>query len=149
MRLFTTALATLAFSAFTLGALSLSAPRAAAQMQESIFRDYDEMREVLDRLIMAREIEEVMRAFGGSDEMTAEQLAGLEARVRGIFPYDFRHVARLKQEDMGAGFRRELYVYWAGTAYLFATVFFHEREGETVAINFRFNTDFNALNEGF
>lgn len=137
------------FLAPALTALALSAAPAAAQMQESIFRDYADMREVLDRLIMTREIEQVMRAFGGSDEMTAQELAGLEARVRGIFPYDFRHVAVLKREDMGAGFRRELYVYWAGTAYLFAIVFFHEREGETVAINFRFNTDFNALNEGF
>lgn len=125
-------------------AAALACP-AAAQHQNSIFRDYAEMRGVLDRLMFARRIEDVMRAFGASDEMTEQELRGLESRVRAIFPYDFRHVDVLRSEDMGNGWKRELYAYWAGTAYLFATVIFHAREGELVAIAFRFNTDLEEL----
>ena len=126
----------------------LSGP-VSAQMPESIFRDYDQMREVLDKLMMTREIEAVMRAFGASDEMSDEQLESLETRVRDIFPYDFRHVDVLKTDDMGNGWRRELYAYWAGTSYIFATVLFHDRDGELVAIEFKFNTDIDDLIAAF
>ncbi len=125
-------------------AVALASP-AAAQHQNSIFRDYAEMRDVLDRFMFSRRIADVMRAFGASDEMTEQELQGLENRVRAIFPYDFRHVDVLRSEDMGNGWKRELYAYWAGTAYIFATVIFHERDGECVAIAFRFNTDIEEL----
>ncbi len=120
-----------------------------AQHQNAMFRDYEDMREVLDRLMMNREIEGVMRAFGASDEMSDEQLKNLEIRVRDIFPYDFRHVDVLKRDDMGNGWKRELYAYWGGTAYIYATVLFHERKGELIAINFTFNTDIDELIERF
>lgn len=128
--------------------LCLAAP-VAAQHQDAIFRDYKDMREVLDRMMMNREIENVMRAFGASDEMTDEQLRNLEMRVRDIFPYDFRHVDVLKVDDMSNGWKRELYAYWAGTAYIYATVLYHQREGELISISFQFNTDIDELIAAF
>jgi len=131
---------------FAIAALAMPAQ---GQTPESIFRDYEDMRSNLDRMMMAREIEAVLRAFGASDEMTDEELKTLEHRVRSIFPFDFRHVHVLKTDDMGEGWRRELYAYWAGVSYIYATVLFHERDGELVAISFKFNTDIDALIEVF
>ena len=118
---------------------------ARAELPDSVFRDYDHMRSTLDELMMGREIEAVLRAFGASDEMSDQELTTLEQRVRDIYPFDFRHVDVLKADDMGNGWRRELYAYWAGISYIYATVLFHQRDGELVAISFKFNTDIDTL----
>ncbi|MCR9114630.1 MAG: hypothetical protein NXH84_15245, partial [Rhodobacteraceae bacterium] len=101
--------------------------------------------EVLDGLMMQREIADVMRAFGASDEMTVEELDSLQNRVRAIFPSDFAQVSLVKRDEMGDGWAREMYAYWGGLSYIFASVVFHQREEALVAVKFKFNTDINAL----
>lgn len=126
--------------------LSLLAPTAApAQDVESVFRDYAHMREVLDGLVKKRQIADVMRAFGASDEMTKEELANLEQRVRAIFKTDFENVDMLRKIDMGNGWNHELYAYWTGLSYLYVSVLYHQRTNELVAINFKFNTEYDEL----
>lgn len=120
-------------------------PGAHAQDQEPVFADYAEMRQTLDQMMMSRRIADVMIAFGGSDEMTKEELSSLEARVRAIYSMDFEHVDMLKSDDMGNGWMQELYAYWTGLSYIYVTVLYHDRGSELVAINFKFNTDFDAL----
>lgn len=130
----------------TLAALCLGLPATAQEdLPESVFRDYAHMREVLDGLMMQREIADVMRAFGASDEMTAEELDSLQNRVRAIFPSDFGQVSLVKRDEMGDGWAREMYAYWGGLSYIFASVVFHQREEALVAVKFKFNTDINAL----
>jgi len=116
-----------------------------ASPQDAVFQGYAEMRETLDSMMKTRRIADVMRAFGASDEMTEEELAGLQARVRAIYPNDFKHVDLLKSDDMGNGWKREIYAYWTGLSYLYATVLFHRRENELVAIKFKFNSDLSPL----
>ena len=105
----------------------LVGPGVAQDIPESIFRDYDHMRQVLDDHIMKRDIVTTMRAFGASDEMTDEELAGLQRRVEGIFSRDFKHVDVLRVNDMGNGWRQEMYAYWVGTSYLYAYLLMHDQ----------------------
>ena len=126
--------------------ICLSLPATAQEeLPESIFRDYGHMREVLDQLMMESRIVEVMRAFGASDEMTTEELESLQARVRSIFPNDFTEVDLMKRDEMGEGWGRELYAFWSGFSYIYASVIYHQRETEFVAVHFTFNTDLDSL----
>ncbi|QIE44512.1 hypothetical protein G5B38_02625 [Pseudohalocynthiibacter aestuariivivens] len=122
---------------------------AAAQTDEPIFKDYADMRATLDGLIMSRDIADVMRAFGGADEMTEQELTGLQERVRRLFPQDFEHVDVMKIDEMGGGWRQELYVYWTGLRYLYVYVLLHDRGDGLIAVHFKFNTTFATLNELF
>lgn len=124
-------------------------PPATAQEDQPIFRDYADMRGQLDTLMMTRRIHDVMIAFGGADEMTSEELTQLEYRVRSVFPQDFENVDILKADDMGNGWKRELYVYWTGISYIFASVLMHRQEAGLVSINFEFNSDFGQLIDDF
>lgn len=132
-----------------LSALMLAGPGSAQDVPESIFRDYAHMRQVLDDNIMRRDIVTTMRAFGASDEMTDEELAALQRRVEGIFPRDFENVDVLRINDMGNGWRQEIYAYWVGTSYLYAYLFMHDQGDRMVAVHFQFNTDFAELNGNF
>ena len=140
MRIFQTA-------ALIFGCL-LAAP-SFAQDEDSIFRDYKHLRSVLDKNMMQRNMVDVMRAFGASDEMTPEQLTALEKRVRGIFSRDFTNVDVLRSDNMGNGWKQELYAYWNGASYIYAYVLMHDQGDRVNAIHFKFNTAFAALNENF
>ena len=120
-----------------------------AQSDEPIFDSYETLRATLDGHIMRREIADVMRAFGGSDEMTEQELAALEGRVQALFPENFTNVDVLKVDEMGAGWRQELYAYWGGIRYLYAYVLLHDRGDSVVSVHFRFNTEFDVLNANF
>lgn len=117
-----------------------------AVAQEPIFDTYDTMRGEMDRLMMARDIPDLMVKFGGADEMTKEQLSRLDMQVEQLYPNDFKNVAVIRRGTLGAGFQQELLAYWTGIAYVYAYVLYHDRGSETVAINFRFNSDFDTLN---
>ncbi|PYG31891.1 hypothetical protein [Pelagimonas varians] len=117
--------------------------------QEPIFDNYISMRGEMDRLMMNRNIPELMIKFGGADEMTKEQLDRLDAQVGQLYPNDFEHVAVIRRGALEGGFQQELLSYWTGIAYVYAYVLYHDRGNEMVAINFRFNSDFTTLNSLF
>ncbi|QFT92994.1 hypothetical protein FIU86_09070 [Roseovarius sp. THAF9] len=121
--------------------MTLAAPSAAQETPESIFRDYDHMRSIMDDGMMNQKIVMVMRAFGASDEMTAEELQSLEARVKALFPKPLDSVEVMKSEKLGDHWTREMYVYYSGIDYIYAFVLFHTRPEALVAVNFKFNTD--------
>ncbi|WP_135505496.1 hypothetical protein [Roseovarius aestuariivivens] len=121
--------------------LALLPARAQETLPDAVFRDYDHMRDVLEETVMARRIADVMRAFGGSDEMTKEELADLEARVRGIYTSDFERVDLVTRLNMNAGWARELYAFSTGISYFYVMVLFHQRDDALVAVRFKFNTD--------
>ncbi|MEL7257112.1 MAG: hypothetical protein AAFN80_04620 [Pseudomonadota bacterium] len=114
-------------------------------LPESVFRDYDHMREVLDTNMMSRQIGVVMRNFGASDEMTPEQLTALENQVRGIFPQDFENADIILRDELENGWVRELLAYYTGISYIYVSVFYHKREDFVVVPFFRFNTDMLEL----
>ena len=128
---------------------SQTAPVTAQDMPESIFRDYDHMRSVMDDGMMNRDIVKVMRAFGASDEMTAEELASLETRVRSLFPRPLETVEVMKSEKLGAHWTREMYAYFTDINYIYAYVLYHTRPDAVVAVSFKFNTDPGALLKEF
>lgn len=130
-----------------LAALTIGAGTSLAQdvLPESVFRDYDHMREVLDTNMKSRQIGVVMRSFGASDEMTPEELSALEAQVRGIFPQDFETAEIILREELENGWVRELLTYYTGISYIYVSVFYHRREDIVVVPFFRFNTDLLEL----
>ncbi|QGX98566.1 hypothetical protein EI983_09865 [Roseovarius faecimaris] len=124
--------------------LGLSASGVTAQ-ETPVFKNYDDMRAQLDELMMSRQIAAVMNRFGGSSDLSAEQVEQLEARMRDMFPIDFKHVDVMRVDEMGGGWSQELYAYWTGLNYVFVTVLLHQREDNLVALNIKFNTDFYKL----
>ena len=120
-----------------------------ALAQDPVFDSYDAMRAEMDSLLMSRDIQPLMLRFGGGDEMTQAQLDSLDAQVEQIYPQDFEEMAVLRRVELGGGFVQEIVAYWTGLSYVYAYVFFHERDGRVVSINYRFNSDFNALNSLF
>lgn len=129
----------------TLSLALMLAPLVAAAQEQPVFRDYDEMRSTLDKLMMARQVGDVMRRFGGSDEMSDDDLSALDARMRSLFPFDFKHVDLLRVDQMENGWSQEMYAYWSGLSYVFVVVLLHQRDDNLVAINIKFNTDFYEL----
>lgn len=121
------------------------APFAASAQTEPVFKSYDEMRSVLDELMMTRQAARVMERFGGADEMNAQERADLEARMRDLFPLDFRHKSVVRVDPMENGWSQEMYAYWTGLSYVWVSVLLHQRENELVVINIKFNTDFFKL----
>lgn len=124
---------------------TVNTARAQDDLPESVFRDYDHMREVLDTNMMSRQIGVVMRNFGASDEMTPEQLSALENQVRGIFPQDFETAEMILRDELENGWARELLAYYTGISYIYVAVFYHQREDFLVVPFFRFNTDMLEL----
>ncbi len=121
--------------------LALAVPAAAQDLPESVFRDYDHMRSVMDDGMMNRKIIMLMRAFGASDEMTIEELQSLESRVKSLFPRKLETVEVVKSDRLGDAWVREMYVYYTGLDYMYAFVLYHTRPDAVVAVNFKFNTD--------
>lgn len=140
MRLLTQTVATLAIS--LVSALPATA-------QDGIFASYDDMRAQLDPLMKARAVDDVLILMGGSDEMTTEQLTGLRRQVESIYSQDFTQIDLIKRNEMGAGWRQELLAYYTGTAYIYVYMLLHIKDSATVAVNFRFNSDFHPMNAQF
>ncbi|MDJ0823715.1 MAG: hypothetical protein QNJ09_18145 [Paracoccaceae bacterium] len=130
----------------TVLALVMAVPAAA---QDAVFDSYDALRDKLDSLMMAREIEELMIAFGGADEMTIQQLQNLDMQVEGIYPENFTDVAIIRRTAHENGWRQELLAYWTGLSYIYAYVLVHDTGQNVIAVNFRFNSDFAELNALF
>ncbi|MBO9464624.1 hypothetical protein J7443_05235 [Tropicibacter sp. R15_0] len=120
-----------------------------AQAQDPVFASYDEMRDEMDRMMVTRDIQSLMLRFGGSDEMTPQQLDQLAAQVEQIYPTDFENVVVIRKGDLQGGFQQELIAYWTGLSYVYAYVLYHDLGDRVVAINFRFNSDFSTLNSLF
>jgi len=122
--------------------LFLAPAQAQDASPDSIFRDYDHMRSVLDEGMMNRNIVTVMRAFGASDEMTNEELTVLEEQVKRMFPRPLTDVDLMKSVQLGPNWTQELYAYRGGLReYIYALVLFHTGEDAVVAVKFLFNTD--------
>lgn len=120
-----------------------------AQSNEPVFSSYEAMRTEMDRLIVTRDIQNLMLSFGGGDEMTPQQLNQLDIQVDQLFPIDFQNVAVIRKGVLEGGFHQELLAYWVGTYYIYAYVLYHDRGNDIVSINFRFNSDFSTLNSLF
>jgi hypothetical protein len=58
---------------------------------QPVFESYEEMRATLDDLMSKRRIAELLTAFGGADEMSFQDMTGLETQVRNLFPEDFEN----------------------------------------------------------
>ena len=129
--------------------LMLSATTLAQAQQEPVFDSYEDMRAQLDELMMSRQIGKLMNRFGGNSDIDDEGRAELENKVRAIYPYDFKHVDLLKRDEMQNGWSQELYAYWVGLSYIYVTVLMHQREDVLVAINIKFNTDFDKMVENY
>ncbi|WP_299922224.1 hypothetical protein [uncultured Pelagimonas sp.] len=137
------------FQNLVAGALLCLASAVSAQENEPIFDTYESMRAEMDRLMVTRDIQTLMLSFGGGDEMTPQQLNQLDVQVEQLYPVDFQNVAVVRKGNLQGGFHQELLAYWTGTFYIYAYVLYHDRGSDVVSVNFRFNSDFSALNSLF
>jgi uncharacterized protein CbrC (UPF0167 family) len=129
------------------GAFAAFAPQAFAQ--DGVFENYAALKATMDEHVVTRQMDKLMIAFGGADEMTKEQLNDLTARVRQVYPSDLVNNTLVRKREMENGWRQELWSYWEGTRYLFVYVLIHEREDATVSVNFLFNSNFDKAHEDF
>ena len=113
--------------------------------QDGVFRDYEHLRSTLDPLMKSRQIADVVKQFGGSDEMTPEQLRSLGERMRTYYKKDFDEVALVKRAELANGWRQELLAYWTGYSYVYVYMLLHQRDDEIVSVHFKFNSDFNEV----
>ena len=136
-------------SCAALVALTIAVLPVPSRAQDGVFVSYEAMRATLDGLMKSRSIADLMIVFGGADEMTEQQLAGLEGQVRQIYPADFTEAAVMRHAELENGWSQEVISYWTGVDYVYAYILMHDREDAFVAVNFRFNSDFSALNALF
>lgn len=120
-----------------------------ALAQDGVFKSYSDMRAKLDPLMMHRNVSEVLVLFGGSDEMTVQELAQLDRKVRSIYLRDFKKVAQVRRKDLLNGWRQEMLAYWTGSDYIYAYILLHDRGKDLLAINFKFNSNFHELMKNF
>jgi hypothetical protein len=128
--------------------LAIMAPQqlTAQDAPQPIFDSYAEMRATLDDLMSKRQIADLLTRFGGADEMSLQDMTGLETQVRNLFPEDFENSAVMIRQDLENGFAQEMIAYWTGTAYIYARVLWHERpDGVVVSINMTFNSNPDTL----
>ncbi|KPQ15884.1 MAG: hypothetical protein HLUCCO18_10225 [Rhodobacteraceae bacterium HLUCCO18] len=126
--------------------IAVAGPLAAQTEDAPVFANYEEMRGTLDDLMSKRRITDLLVAFGGADEMTQQDMFGLETQVRNIFPDDFENSALMMRREMENGFAQDLVAYWTGTAYIYARILWHQRpEGDVLAISMTFNSDPDVL----
>jgi len=132
---------------FALGLTMTTARTLAAQTQgEPVFSSYEDMRGTLDDLMSKRRIADLLTAFGGADEMTSQDMFGLETQVRNLFPEDFENSALMMRQQMENGFAQDLIAYWTGAGYIYVRLLWHQRPGgEVLAINMTFNSDPDVL----
>jgi len=137
----------LATIVLSMALLGLAPGQATAQEgAEPVFGSYTEMRGTLDELMSKRQIADLLTAFGGADEMSLQDMTGLETQVRNIFPVDFENSAVMLRDEMENGFNQELIAYWTGPAYIYARLLWHERPGgEVISIKMVFNSDPDVL----
>ena len=124
-------------------------PQTGQAQEQPVFKDYDEMRSVLDELMMSRQVVRMLNRFGGAEGMSPEESAQMETRMRELFPIDFKHKSVVRVDQMENGWSQEMYAYWTGLSYVWVSVLIHQRESELVVINIKFNTDFFALIDSF
>jgi hypothetical protein len=126
--------------------VAMAGPLAAQTEGVPVFASYEEMRGTLDDLMSKRRITDLLVAFGGADEMTQQDMFGLETQVRNIFPEDFENSALMMRQEMENGFAQDLVAYWTGTAYIYARLLWHQRpDGDVLAISMTFNSDPDVL----
>jgi hypothetical protein len=124
--------------------LAVGLPVSAAAQSETwpIFQDYDEMRQVLDRLIRDRSINEMLVEFSSEDAMPVPDRIALEAQVRGHFPDPLSSVAIMQTSEMENGFSQQVLAYWDGAnRYLYFHLLLQERDGQLLVIHFSLNSD--------
>jgi hypothetical protein len=129
-------------------ALAMFGHGAASAQTETppVFDSYEDMRGTLDDLMSKRQIADLLTAFGGGDEMSFQDMTGLETQVRNVFPDDFENAATMMRQEMENGFSQELIAYWTGISYIYARVLWHQLpSGEVVSIKLLFNSDPDEL----
>jgi hypothetical protein len=137
----------IAAAALALGLALTTAGSLSAQTEgEPVFASYAEMRGTLDDLMSKRRIADLLVAFGGSDEMSQQDMFGLETQVRNIFPEDFENSALMMRHEMENGFAQDLIAYWTGAGYVYVRLLWHQRPGgDVLAISMTFNSDPDVL----
>ena len=124
--------------------LALGLPVSAFAQDKSggFFQDYDEMRQVLDRLVLDRSINEMMVEFSSEDAMSVPDRIALEAQVRGLFPDPLSNVAIMQTSEMENGFSQQFLAYWDGAnRYLYIQLLLQERDGRLLVIHLGLNSD--------
>ncbi len=120
-----------------------------ASAADGVFKDYSSLRAQLDSLMKAREVDQLLILFGGSDEMTPQQLSALKGRVQQIYRRDFENVQVIRRQELANGWRQELISYFTGLDYIYVYMLLHDRGDALVSINFKFNSDFDEMNQYF
>lgn len=132
-----------------LAVLLAQAAPVAAQMRDSVFRDYDAYAAFVDRTVKARKFAELILVLGGRDEYTREQLQAAQDNFLRIYDRNFTERVIFLERDLGGGIRQEVRGYHVGESYIWFYAIMHQRADDLVVINFKLNSSINAVLEPF
>lgn len=140
----------LGFSLFTLAATTvpLSAQTATTGVTGAR-QTYAEGRAKLDELVMQRRLGDAIRLFDQVVEVDEAELAAIDSQMQQLYTQDFENVGLVRSAVHKNGFRQEIIAYWTGRDYLYLYLFLHTHDNEMSLLNYRFDTDFHALNALF
>lgn len=136
------------FAYAALAASALCAP-AYAQERDSVFTNYADYEAYIDKHIMARNFVPMVKALGGRDEYTPEQLAQVNRQLMGAFPVNFQNKTVYRKEDLGGGLSQEGRAYWTGESYAFFYAILHDRGDDLVVLQFALNSSASVINGKF
>ena len=118
---------------------------ASAQEKDSFFADYSAYANYTDRMVMARNIAQLIERMGGRDEYTKEELQNLSSNFERLYPNDFTDSAVFRKEDLGGGLMQEGRMYWIEDSYVYFYIALHQREDALVVVNMYFNSSLNEV----
>lgn len=131
---------------FALVLMVLSGP---ALAENGSFASYQDLRHQLDPLVTSRQMAAVLTLFGGSDEMTPEELKRLDEQVLSLYKQDFTQVQLINRVDLANGWRQEMLGYWVGYQYIYVYMLLQQLPDELRAVQFKFNSDFERIFSNF
>lgn len=111
-----------------------------AMAGNKIFKDYNDYRSFADPLILERNFVPLVKALGGEDEYTDEQLDRLEMQLLVALPKNFSDVAVVKRVELEEGFSQEMRAYWnSNNSYVFYYSFLQQRKDGLIVLKFKIN----------
>ncbi|MGB3243123.1 MAG: hypothetical protein WBB25_01200 [Sulfitobacter sp.] len=131
-----------------ISAVLFAAPMAHAQ-EDSVFRDYGDYASFVDNMVKTRDFATLILRLGGRDEYTSEDLAQNDAKLKQVWPFDFKNGTVFRQEDLGGGISQEGRLYWTGKQYAYYYALLHDRGDALVVLSFHLNTNSKKVLERF
>lgn len=121
----------------------------ASSAQGKIFKDYDELRSLVDERMKAVEIVAVFSEVLPRGAAPMDQIENTEKVFKNVFPDGLTDGATILRKGGENGYEREILAYWRDNFYVFARIDYHAREDGVVVFAFNVNGALSGLMKDF